>query len=313
MENNSNEVKIFSENISRFLSIIFALLVTFLWSTSFIIIKLGLKEIPPLTFAGLRYTIAFISLLPFALSKKRLKEIKSLDQKTWIKLTILGIVFYTTTQGTQFIGLSLLPSVTVSLWLNFTPIIVAILGVFLLSEVPTRQQWIGTLLFLFGIIVYFFPISIYSNQLLGLFVMTIGVVANSGAAILGREINRSNKHHPLIVTIISMGVGAILLLGIGISTQGLPPISMTNIFYLLWLSLINTAFAFTLWNISLKTLTAIESSIINGTMLFQIAILAWIFLDEIVTVKGMIGIATAAIGAILVQLKIRPSQKNNSD
>ncbi|MEW6506810.1 MAG: DMT family transporter [Bacteroidota bacterium] len=303
MENNLDEVEIFSKPISRTLAILLALLVTFLWSTSFVIIKLGLKEIPPLTFAGLRYFIAFVSLLPFAVSKDRIEEIKNLDKKTWYKLILLGIVFYTATQGTQFLGLSLLPAVTVSLWLNFTPIIVALLGIVLISEIPTKQQWIGTLLFVAGIIVYFFPISLLGDQALGLIVMTIGVLANSGSAVLGRDINRGGKHHPLVVTVISMGVGAALLLIIGLIVQGLPSINTTNIIYILWLALINTALAFTLWNISLRSLTAMESSIINGTMLIQIALIAWIFLGETISIKEIGGMAVAAAGALLVQMK----------
>ncbi|MCB9443696.1 MAG: DMT family transporter [Ardenticatenaceae bacterium] len=42
-----------------------ALLVTFLWSTSWVLIKLGLQDIPPVTFAGLRYFLAFLALIPF--------------------------------------------------------------------------------------------------------------------------------------------------------------------------------------------------------------------------------------------------------
>ena len=48
-----------------------ALLVTFLWATSWVLIKIGLKDIPALTFAGLRYTAAFLCLLPFALRANR--------------------------------------------------------------------------------------------------------------------------------------------------------------------------------------------------------------------------------------------------
>jgi drug/metabolite transporter (DMT)-like permease len=48
----------------RFRAILQALLVTFLWSTSWVLIKFALNDIPPLTFAGLRYTIAFLVLLP---------------------------------------------------------------------------------------------------------------------------------------------------------------------------------------------------------------------------------------------------------
>ena len=100
-----------------------------------------------------------------------------------------------------------------------------------------------------------------------------------------------------------MGIGAILLLVMGISVQGLPPIGLTNLLYILWLALINTAFAFTLWNLSLRSLTAMESSIINGTMLIQIAILAWIFLGESISLKEIGGMLIAIAGALLVQIK----------
>ena len=127
---------------SHLSAIFLALLVTFLWSTSFVIIKIGLAEIPPLTFAGLRYTIAFICLLPFAFTKNNSSVIKKLEKRDWLKLVLLGFLFYAFTQGTQFIGLSLLPAVTVSLWLNFTPLIVAGMSIFLINEFPSTLQWI---------------------------------------------------------------------------------------------------------------------------------------------------------------------------
>ncbi len=286
------------------ISILQALLVTFLWSTSFILIKWGLSEIPPVTYAGLRYFLAFLCFLPFVILKKNyVDEIKNLNSTQWKKLILLGFIFYTFTQGAQFLGLSLLPSVTVSLMLNFTPIVVAVMGIFLLNEYPTRLQWIGSILFIFGIITYFFPISLLQNEIIGLVVMFIGVLANSGAAILGRDINRNKNISPLVVTFLSMGIGAIILLIVGLSINGLPSISTKNLIYLIWLAVVNTAFAFTLWNLTLQHLTAMESSIINGTMLIQIAILAWISLGEKITLQEGVGMVIAAIGALLVQLK----------
>jgi drug/metabolite transporter (DMT)-like permease len=279
--------------------------VTFLWSTSFVIIKIGLTEIPPLTFAGLRYSIAFICLLPFAFTRRNTSVIKNLGKRDWYKLILLGFLFYACTQGTQFIGLSLLPAVTVSLWLNFTPLIVAVMAIFLINEYPTKLQWIGVVIFILGIVTYFFPVALSEKQETGLIVMTIGVLANSGSAVLGRNINREAKINPVVVTIISMGIGSLILLATGLLVQGLPPISLQNILYLLWLALINTALAFTIWNFTLRTLSAMESSIINGTMLIQIALLAWVFLGEAITIKEGVGMLIAALGAILVQFRIR--------
>ena len=292
-----------SNKQSHLLPILQALLVTFLWSTSFIIIKWGLIEIPPITFAGLRYSLAFICFIPLVLRKKYFTEIKNLTGKQWLQLILLGIIFYTFTQGTQFLGLSLLPSVTVSLMLNFTPLLVAILGVFMINEKPTVLQWFGGALFIIGIFTYFSPLSSIQGQLTGLVVMIVGVIANAVASILGRNINRSKNISPLVVTFISMGIGAALLLLIGIGQSGIPNISYKNWLFIIWLAVINTALAFTLWNHTLRSLSAMESSIINGTMLIQIAILAWIFLGESITMINGVGMLIASIGAILVQLK----------
>lgn len=290
---------------SHLSAILLALLVTFLWSTSFVIIKIGLVEIPPLTFAGLRYTIAFICLLPFAFTKTNSSIIKKLNKKDWWKLILLGFLFYAFTQGTQFIGLSLLPAVTVSLWLNFTPLIVAFMAILFLNEFPTKLQWIGVLIFIIGIFTYFFPVELNQNQTTGLIVMTIGVFANAASAVLGRNINREAKINPVVVTVVSMGIGSIILLITGLTIQGIPSISFQNLLFLLWLAIVNTALAFTIWNFTLRTLSAMESSIINGTMLIQIAVLAWLFLDEFISLKEGIGMLMAAAGVLLVQLRIR--------
>jgi drug/metabolite transporter (DMT)-like permease len=262
-----------------------------------------LGEIPPLTFAGLRYSIAFFFLLPFSFSRNRIDEIKKINRSDWKKLIALGILFYTFTQGLQFIGLSLLPAVTVSLILNFTPVVVALLGIITIKEIPSLRQWIGVLLFIIGVLLYFLPADFSSSRLIGILVMVAGVIVNAGSAVLGRSINRGGKFHPLTVTIISMGIGSIFLLITGLLLNGIPVIGIKNILFLFWLAGINTALAFTLWNLTLRSLSAMESSIINGTMLIQIAVLAWIFLGESITLKEGIGMLTAAAGALLVQLK----------
>ena len=143
--------------------------------------------------------------------------------------------------------------------------------------------------------------------------MFIGVLANAGAAVIGRDINRNKDISPLVITFVSMGVGATILITIGISMDGLPEISFKIWMFLIWLAVVNTAFAFTLWNVTLRSLTAMESSIINGTMLIQIAILAWYFLDEDISQQEGVGMVIAAVGAVLVQIKKSSVSKKTSD
>ena len=87
--------------------------------------------------------------------------------------------------------------------------------------------------------------------------------------------------------------------------------SPSNWVIILWLAVVNTAFAFTLWNLTLRELSAVESSIINSTMLIQIAILAWIFLDERITWQEGAGLLLAGAGVLLVQLR-RPPETDQS-
>ena len=63
-----------------------ALFVTFLWSTSWILIKIGLGDIPALTFAGLRYSLAFLLLLVYARS-----ALRRVPRALWGRLIALGL------------------------------------------------------------------------------------------------------------------------------------------------------------------------------------------------------------------------------
>ena len=72
--------------------------------------------------------------------------------------------------------------------------------------------------------------------------------------------------------------------------------------YNIWLAVVNTAFAFTLWSLTLRTLSALESSLINNTMLIQIPILALFFLGEQITWREGLGMVLAGIGILMVQL-----------
>jgi drug/metabolite transporter (DMT)-like permease len=280
-----------------------ALFVTFLWSTSWVLIRIGLKDMPALPFAGLRYTLAFLCLLPLAVRSRQLDSLRGLSPGTWVRLILLGLLFYAVTQGAQFLSLYYLPAVTASLLLSFTPVIVALLGIPLLRERPTGQQWAGTALYLVGVIIYFYPLAVPGQEVFGILVSLAGVLANALSSLLGRHVNRSGELEPVTVTIVSMGIGAVVLLVVGIAVQGAPHMTLTSWAIVLWLAVVNSALAFTLWNRTLRTLSAMESSIINNTMLFQIAALAWIFLGEELGWREVAGMGLAAAGILAVQLR----------
>jgi drug/metabolite transporter (DMT)-like permease len=281
-----------------------AFLVTFLWSTSWVLIKIGLTDLPALTFAGLRYTLAFLCLLPFALRAGARTTLRGLTARQWLGLIALGLLYYAVTQGTQFVGLAYLPAVTVSLLLTLTALIVPLFGIVLLAERLTLLQWGGVALFLLGAAIYFFSMVLPARAAFGLGAVLIGVLANALSAILGRRINHRWNLPPLIVTLVSMGIGAAALLLVGLPSEHFPPLRPAHGAIIVWLALVNTAFAFTVWNHTLRTLSATESSIINNTMLVQIALLAWLCLGEELSARQILGMVLASGGAVFVQIKL---------
>lgn len=279
-----------------------AMLVTFLWSSSYVLIAIGLEEIPALTFAGLRYAIAAAVLLPLFLYREEEGLVRALTNRQLGFLLLLGLLLYTVTQGAQFVALQYLRAATVSLVLNFTPLIVVLVSIPMLGERPTGRQWLWIIILLVGVGIYFYPFTLRTGAILGLGIMVVGVVANALSSILGRWANRDEVLSPLGVTTVSMGFGSAVLLGTGITVQGLPSLSLQSWVIIGWLAVVNTAFAFTLWNRTLQTLSAIESSVITNTMLVQIAVLGWVFLGESLDIIDIVGLVLVMAGAIAVQI-----------
>ena len=286
-----------------YVAVLQALLVTILWSSSWVIIKFGLRELSPLVFAGLRYSIASLILLGMIFSKMEYRNsIKGKSSEWWIIIGVYGVIFVAITQGSLFVGLEFLPAITVSLLLSLTPIVVLVLSVSLLKEVPSVVQSFFILLAVFGAIIYFYPIDLASSELFGFFVVCTGVLANAFSVIMGRKINKPGNVPPIVVTGFSMALGAFLLLVFGILIEGLPSLSLVSLLLVLWLSVVNTAFAFTLWNRSMQKLRAIDNSLINNTMLPQIVILSIIFLGELPGLLEWVGLILIGLSVLVVQI-----------
>lgn len=293
----------------RLKAVLQILLVSFLWSTSWVLIKIGLEDMPALTFAGLRYTVAFLCLVPFAFTAKGLGELRGMSARQWAQLGVLAVTLYTVAQGAQFLALVHLPAASVSLVLSFIPVAVAFLGVLVLKEAVTPSQWLGIAIFIAGASTYFYPAAFAAEAALGLVIAVVCVLATAIGSVTGRSLARTATLRPILITAVSMGAGALLLLGTGAGVQGLPPLGLTGWLIVTWLAVVNTAFAFTLYNHALRSLSAAESSVIINTMLIQIAILAWLFLGEALSVREILGLAVAAAGTFTVQIAHRAPRR----
>lgn len=281
-----------------------ALLVVVIWSASWVLIKIGLEDIPALTFAGLRYILASAILcLVAAADQPTRAAIRRFSRRDWLHVTVLGIIWYAVAQGAQFAALDLLPPVTLSLILTFTPAIVLVIAALALNERPTLLQIIGVLVFLVGAGVYF-GLELPAAQTVGLLIGVLCLLSNAVSGVMARALNRDGRIPPLALTTVSMAIGSVFLLGAGLLVEPIPPLSPQSILIIAWLASVHTALTYVLWNRSLRHLTALESSLVGNLMLVFIAALAWIFLSESLDGRQLSGLVIATIGIVVVQVRL---------
>ena len=274
-----------------------ALLVTFLWSSSYILVKMGLGEIGPITLVALRYITASVILLPLAVRRGLTPELR----QHWPSFILLGLLGYTVAQGLQCVGLFHLPAVSVTFILNFSPLIVLALSYLLYREKPTGIQLAGVTLVITGAYLYFQGSLTYNTT--GFTITLASGVGWAAYLVLSKRLFKNQQVTPLSLTAYSMAAGTTGMTLAALTMENIPEISLNGWTILLWLGLVNTALAFFLWNRALQRLTAFELSMLQNTMLIQIALLAWIFLGEPLTQDKLLPITLVFTGALITQLQ----------
>jgi drug/metabolite transporter (DMT)-like permease len=88
-----------------------AVAASLLWAAAIILIKLGLEDIPRLTFASLRYLVGAITLLVWRTATSR-RGLPRFAGTTWRWLIALAVLLYAVVPATQFISLDLVDAVT---------------------------------------------------------------------------------------------------------------------------------------------------------------------------------------------------------
>lgn len=77
----------------RLVALLQAFLVTFLWSSSYVLVKIGLKEIAPLSLVSLRYIVASVILIIAAVLRGNTRLLT--DTRHLTRIAILGVSGYT--------------------------------------------------------------------------------------------------------------------------------------------------------------------------------------------------------------------------
>lgn len=293
----------------RVLALFETLLVTILWASSFVLVKLALTEIGPLTTAGLRYFTAFLVLSPF-LTRKRASSLAK--PRTGLVLILIGLCAYTIGNGAFFWGLKYLPATTTSFLMSVNPILILLAGIWWLKEVPTRIQVFGVVVCLAGSIL-FFSNGLKADEPVGLLITFVGLLGFALFGILSRAVAREKQVDTLVLTAVPLGFGGGILLILALIIEGVPNLSLRVGGILLWLALPNTAVAYMLYNHSLRNLTALEMTVMLNLSPLGTALLAWILLGERITLIQLVGMVVLIVGVVLVQQRTRQRLEINTE
>ncbi len=282
----------------RLIAIGESLLVTLIWSSTFVVVKIGLETLGPLTIAGLRYFLGAVVLLPFLIKRQSLKTPISKD--LWLRLILIGVSAYTIGNGALFWGLKYIPATTGSFMLSLIPLFVLAGGALLLREIPTGWQIFGVFLSLVGSVL-FFSSGMGPGEPKGIAVVSIGLVGILGFNLLGRGIARDGKLDTLTLTTLPLAIGGILSMLLALIVEGIPQFTPKSIIIVLFLAVVNTSLGYLLYNHSLRELTALEMNmILNLSPLFT-AILSWVLLGETLGTIQILGMLVVIVGVIFVQ------------
>lgn len=267
------------------------LVVTALWGSCFVAIRLGLPAITPLWFATLRSAIAGALLLTIVLLLRR----AGLPRRVWPAVILLGLVNVTLAFGAMFLG-TVQASVGVAATLaNAQPILIILPAWLLFRERPRPVQFLGVTLGFAGVVITATPLSVGSGALLSL---------GSAAAITAGTLlaRRLAAQDPLALTAWQFVAGSLGLAAWAFFTEGVPRVSWTPavVTSLMFLALLGTAAAYLLWFAELRRSQMIALS--GWTMLAPVfGILAgWLTLNDALSIHQGLGIVLVLLSMPLI-------------
>ena len=117
-----------------------ALLASSIWGGMYVISRIVLGVIPPITLVCIRMLVSALAMLAFL----KLRNLEwRLPREIWTRVLAMGIVGYTISIGAQFIGTKLAGAALGSLITTASPLVTVALSAFLKLERVNTRAWFG--------------------------------------------------------------------------------------------------------------------------------------------------------------------------
>ncbi len=295
--------------MSKPMSLLSALLCTFIWGTTFIAQDTGMDKIGPLTFNGARFFIGFISIIPFALLIEKQKIVREINKNKRLFYKLLFFVGLFLFLGTYIQQAALLYTdvANAAFFTIFYVPLVPIILFFYYSKSIHWSIWPATLFCIVG--VYF--LSDFSNATIRLgdsLVILCAFFWSLHIIFIGIFIRNFNL--PLFLGSLQALVVAFFSTIFAIFFETITIVNILNeSISIIYAGALSGGVAFTLQIYAQKNISAAAAAIIFSLEAVFAAIAAWIFLDQILGINNVVGCMLILIGVLLSQ--IAPIYKKN--
>ncbi len=281
---------------------IFALLATAVWSGNFIVGR-GLAEaVPPITLATLRWSIAFIAVLPLAFTSVKRDWPHVLQHKWYYIITALfGISTFNTL---IYVAGHTVPAINLSLEAVTSPLFTIILARIFFGEAITLTRLLGIFVVVCGVLLL---ISKGNLELLYGLHFQAGDLIMLLAAFLFAVYNILVRKKPagastLTFLVVTFGLGELFLLPLAAWELGAGNVihwSPTVIFAAAYIGIGASLFSFWCWGLAIERIGAIRASMIYYALPVFCGIEAVLLLGEPVLWVHYVGGALILSGVIL--------------
>lgn len=271
-----------------------------IWGSTWMAIKVGLHDLPPLTFAGIRFAVALPPLL-LLMAAKRWPWPRRAEE--WRLLTLTGLLTVTGGYGLVYWGEKFIPSGLAAILFSIYPLAGLLFANALLpSEPMTRRKLTGVFLGLAGVAVLFMDRLAFGGPmaLWGSLALVASTLCGSLSGVL---IKREGGHlDPVAVSVVQMAVGGLPLLVFGMLLEGNPLKAAWTpkaVGALLYLSLAGTSLAFVLWYRLIRAVEVTRAQMMPLLNTLVAVLLGKLLMGETYGVRGLIGGAAIFLGLAL--------------
>ncbi|HBB96868.1 MAG TPA: hypothetical protein DC054_15930 [Blastocatellia bacterium] len=285
-----------------------------IWGSTWLFIKLGLADLPPLTFAGIRFLVASLILSALILARG-VRWPRS--RRDWSLIAIVGLLQFTLNYGLVFWGEQYIPSgLAAVLQSTFPAFGLVIAHLYLPYERLTTRKVVGVLMGVVGLAI------IFSNQLtIAGHLALLGSVALVASAFFGAYSNVLVKAYarevdPQVLAAGQMIFGFPPLLIIGIATEGNPfrfHWTMTAVISLAYLVVVGSVIAFALYYWLVRHMEVTKTMLIALVTPVVAVLLGMIVLHEKLNWRLFVGAACIISGIGLIVLRNRQKTVSTSE